>query len=57
MVGLSGGSEATRSDQLLRPRLGLRPWLALLRRTLAFFFWVRFDMAYRLASMLEYPSR
>ena len=25
--------------------LGLRPWLALLRRTFAFFFLVRFDMA------------
>ena len=33
-----------RSAQLLRPRLGLRPWLALDRRALAFFFWVRLDM-------------
>lgn len=24
--------------------LGLRPWLAFLRRTLAFFFWVRLDI-------------
>ena len=32
------------SDQELRPALGFRPWLAFLRRTLAFFFEVRFDM-------------
>ncbi len=30
--------------QLLRPTLGLRPWFALERRALAFFFWVRFDI-------------
>lgn len=29
----------------MRPKLGLRPWLAFLRRTLAFFFWVLFDIA------------
>ena len=28
--------------------LGLRPWLAFLRRTFAFFFWVRFDIGVRL---------
>ena len=27
--------------------LGLRPWFAFLRRTLAFFFWVRFDIGVR----------
>lgn len=31
-------------DQELRPRFGLRPWLAFLRRALFFFFWVRFDI-------------
>ena len=31
-------------DQLLRPALGLRPWLAFLRRTFAFFLLVRFDI-------------
>ena len=34
-------------DQELRPALGLRPWLAFLRRTLAFFFCVRFDIGER----------
>ena len=28
----------------MRPRLGLRPWLAFLRRTFAFALLVRFDM-------------
>ncbi|MEI2650763.1 MAG: VUT family protein [Microthrixaceae bacterium] len=40
-------SRAERSrgdDQLLRPALGLRPWLAFLRRTFAFFLLVRFDI-------------
>ena len=36
--------------QLLRPRLGLRPWLAFLRRTLAFALLVRFDMVLRVAA-------
>lgn len=57
LSALGGRREPWGEGQLLRPRLGLRPWLALLRRTLAFFFWVRFDMAHRLASTLVYPSR
>lgn len=32
-------------SQELWPILGLRPWLAFFRRTLAFFFWVLFDIA------------
>ena len=35
--------------QLLRPRLGLRPWLAFLRRALAFCLLVRFDIVLRVA--------
>ena len=38
--------------QLLRPRLGLRPWLAFLRRTLAFALLVRFDMSVRVAAAI-----
>ena len=34
----------------MRPRLGLRPWLAFLRRTLAFALLVRFDMVLRVAA-------
>ena len=34
----------------MRPRLGLRPWLAFLRRTLAFALLVRFDMVFRVAA-------
>ena len=37
-----------RCRQELRPMLGLRPWLAFLRRTLAFFLLVRFDIGLRL---------
>ena len=36
--------------QLLRPKLGLRPWFAFLRRALAFWRLVRFDMAGRLTA-------
>ena len=35
-------------DQLLRPMLGLRPWFALERRALSFFFCVRFDIGVKL---------
>ena len=42
--------------QLLRPRLGLRPWLAFLRRAEAFCLLVRFDMAMRVTVRAGYPS-
>ncbi len=47
------------SGQLLRPKLGLRPWFAFLRRALAFWRLVRFDMAMRLtaASSIAAPDR
>ena len=40
----------------LRPVLGLRPWFALLRRALAFRFWVRLDMVVRLSVKFEPDS-
>ena len=43
-----GGQAAP--GQLLRPKLGLRPWFAFLRRALAFWRLVRFDMAGRLTA-------
>ena len=43
-----GGKAAP--GQLLRPKLGLRPWFAFLRRALAFWRLVRFDMAGRLTA-------
>ena len=43
------GGKAARG-QLLRPKLGLRPWFAFLRRALAFWRLVRFDMAGRLTA-------
>ena len=36
----------------MRPRLGLRPWLAFLRRTLAFALLVRFDMLVRVTAAM-----
>ena len=43
-----GGKAAP--GQLLRPKLGLRPGFAFLRRALAFWRLVRFDMAGRLTA-------
>ena len=43
-----GGKAAP--GQLLRPKMGLRPWFAFLRRALAFWRLVRFDMAGRLTA-------
>ncbi len=36
----------------MRPKLGLRPWLAFFRRTFAFALLVRFDMPIRLAAVI-----
>jgi len=44
-MGARGSAGPNRAlTQLLRPRLGLRPWLAFLRRAEAFCLLVRFDM-------------
>jgi hypothetical protein len=51
-AGITGGAHSSDElgNQLLRPTLGLRPWLALLRRAFAFFFCVRFDMPIRISA-------
>lgn len=47
---MAAGSGKAAPGQLLRPKLGLRPWFAFLRRALAFWRLVRFDMAGRLTA-------